>query len=241
MSTEPEDLLEEALRSDLPSKETEARLRRRLLGAGLAVSNGIAATTAAAAGAAGASATAGGATVLVKAATLSWGFKLGVAAAIAIPTVGLWWERSDDSAPAAATPPTAVAGTPTQGHREDAARAERVGAAQVQPPAEPTSSAPRASVTPRRAEPSVLAAAPSAAPAAMELPPPEPAAKEPRAASTLGEETRLLDRAFAELAAGHGAAAAQLVAEHEFRYPQGLLVKERERAKVKLSELSRGE
>ena len=42
MSPDSEDTaLEEALRDDLPSPETSARVRRRLLAAGLAVGNGV--------------------------------------------------------------------------------------------------------------------------------------------------------------------------------------------------------
>jgi hypothetical protein len=59
--------------------------------------------------------------------------------------------------------------------------------------------------------------------------------------STLAEETRLLDGAFAALAAGKLERARALVSEHETRFPAGLLLKERERAKTRLSELARGE
>jgi len=59
--------------------------------------------------------------------------------------------------------------------------------------------------------------------------------------STLAEETRLQDDAFAELAAGHRGRAAELIHEHEARFPAGLLRQERERAKTRLSEMSRGE
>jgi hypothetical protein len=70
---------------------------------------------------------------------------------------------------------------------------------------------------------------------------PDAPARAPQAASTLADETRLLDSAFAALTAGNRERAAQLIGEHEARYPQGLLTKERERAKLRLSELSRGE
>jgi TolA-binding protein len=70
---------------------------------------------------------------------------------------------------------------------------------------------------------------------------PEVPAIAPRVASTLAEETRLLDGAFAALAAGDRGRASQLIQEHEARYPNGLLQKERERARLRLSELSRGE
>ena len=99
MSTDPEaSPFEEALRADLPSAETEARLRRRLLAAGLAVGNGIATTTAAAAGSA--SAASGG--LVVNVVGLSWGIKLGFAAAVAIPTLGLLLDEGAP-APSAAT------------------------------------------------------------------------------------------------------------------------------------------
>jgi hypothetical protein len=69
----------------------------------------------------------------------------------------------------------------------------------------------------------------------------EPPARAPQLGSTLAEETRLLDGAFAELGAGHRQRAAELIHEHEARFPAGLLLQERERAKLRLSEMSRGE
>jgi hypothetical protein len=71
-----------------------------------------------------------------------------------------------------------------------------------------------------------------------------PAEAEPPASapgSSLAEETRLLDSAFAALRAGNLIRAAALIHEHETRFPAGLLQRERERAKTRLSELSRGE
>jgi hypothetical protein len=59
--------------------------------------------------------------------------------------------------------------------------------------------------------------------------------------SSLAEETRLLDSAFAALTTGNLTRAAALIHEHETRFPAGLLQRERERAKTRLSELSRGE
>jgi hypothetical protein len=236
MSIEPEELLEEALRSDLPSKDTESRLRRRLLGAGLAVGSGTAANAAAAAGGAATAASTG---ALAKAAALSWGIKVGLAAAVAIPGVGLLWEQkrpthtpvamragSDAKAAAPVVPDTAAPTPPPA----PGAPAER----------EPAAAAPRARVSARAEEPSGAPAA--AAPSRGDFTPSEPPRQdEAHRATTLRAETRLLDRAFAELAAGNVGAASALVAEHESRYPRGLLVKERERAKNRLSELSRGE
>jgi TolA-binding protein len=62
-----------------------------------------------------------------------------------------------------------------------------------------------------------------------------------KAGSTLAEETRILDAAFAELASGNQARAAQLIREHETRFPNGLLERERQRAKARLNEILRGE
>src|SRR5688500_1056265 len=81
--------LEEALRGDLPPDATAARMRRRLIAAGTAVGNGMAATTAAAGTAPGVLAGAA-----VKVGALSWGVKVGFAAAITIPTLGLIAEHS---------------------------------------------------------------------------------------------------------------------------------------------------
>jgi hypothetical protein len=50
-----------------------------------------------------------------------------------------------------------------------------------------------------------------------------------------------LDRAFAEIAAGHRASAAALIAEHQRRFPNGVLSQERERARTRLTESSQGE
>ena len=101
MSIDSEDSpLEQALRSDLPTDETAARMRRRLLAAGIAVGNGMAVTTAAAAG------TAPGfiAGTVAKVSALSWGVKVGFAAAVAIPSVGLLAERAVHTPPAVVAP-----------------------------------------------------------------------------------------------------------------------------------------
>jgi hypothetical protein len=244
MSIDPEELLEEALRNDMPSKDAEARLRRKLLGAGVAVGNGIATTTAAASG--GAVTGAGGAGLVAKVAGLSWGVKVGLAAAVASPSVGLWLERTEPapaparSAPALlqVAPPTSGAATPEPA-RAPAPRAEALAAPEARASElAPTRAAVRADKPALEPADVALAARPSQG----DFAPPEPAlVAPPPAGSTLGDETRLLDRAFAELAAGHRVRAAELLAEHESRYPEGLLVKERERAKAKISELSRGE
>jgi hypothetical protein len=103
------------------------------------------------------------------------------------------------------------------------------------PPRAARAAAAEAPVRPNDAPPS------QARPSQAEFEPPEPPARAPQATSTLAEETRLLDGAFAELSAGNRARAAELIHEHERRFPAGLLQKERERAKTRLSQMSRGE
>ena len=235
MSPDPEDTaLEEALRDDLPSPETSARVRRRLLAAGLAVGNGVAATSAAAAGAG----------VVGKGLALSWGFKLGALAVVAIPTVGLLVESNSE--PQLAPPPNAAALASPARSPERAANAETVPAPQADveaamPEAPPPS---RPSARTPAAEPNVTTEAlplrPSQSDFAAPAPAPAPDAAG-KASSTLAEETRLLDSAFAELGAGNGARASLLIAEHQRRFPNGLLQKERERAKARLAEIYRGE
>lgn len=237
MSIEPEDMLEEALRGDFPTPATEARVRRRLLAAGVAVGHGVATTTAAAAGAGG---------VAAKLAGLSWGLKLGLAASLAIPTVGLLLD-SQVEPPRAAEAPVVAAARPAPLTNtqpvEPSPEAPRVASA-AEPAATSGRRQLRASKSPApEAAPAANLAATPAAPsqadfAVATVPSP---ARAPQIGSTLAEETRLLDGAFAELAAGNRGRAALLIQEHEARFPAGLLQRERERAKTRLSEMSRGE
>jgi hypothetical protein len=232
-------LLEEALRGDLPSPGTEQRVRKRLLAAGIAVGNGVAAGTAAAGGAASAGAPLG---IAGKVLGASWGIKLGLAAAVAIPGLGLMLERAP-----ARPPNVAVAARPTPSVPNAAPEERpRVKAEDMAAPNASNSAAPQPAAAPQRSQtgaPSDVVAGPA------ENAPPEPAqrafapfepAPQGRATSTLAEETRLLDAAFAAIAGHDWARASELIRQHEDRYPSGLLTKERERAKVRLSELSRG-
>jgi hypothetical protein len=255
MSTDPEAaLFEDALRADLPSAETERRLRRRLLAAGLAVGNGIASSTAVAAGTAKTSAASAGG-LYANVVGLSWGIKLGFAAAVAIPTVGL---LLDVSQPEPSSVPAA--------HVADARRAAASAAVSVTPLADPPTliaAEPPIDALERAMKPAAASALRREAPPANDakpvdvgasLPTPAPSQRDFAAppvaappvavaerATTLAEETRLLDAAFADIAAGNRKAAEQRIAEHEARYPRGLLSKERERAKSRLSELPRGQ
>lgn len=65
------------------------------------------------------------------------------------------------------------------------------------------------------------------------------AAPTPVSGTTLAEETALIDRALAALRAGQLAAAEALLLEHQQRFPEGVLLQERARARTKLVELSR--
>lgn len=237
--------LEEALRNDLPSADTERRLRVRLLAAGVAVGNGIATTTAAA-GTAGSVAGGAAATGLLgKALGVSWGIKLGLAAAITIPSVGLWLERGSAVTPA---PRAVQQATPAA---QPAPAAPVVEAAAVGPTVDPEPASPEPSperVAPRGARPASAAEPPGALttpnaahPSQSDFATLDAPSRAREVGSTLADETRLLDAAFAAIGARDSARAAQLIQEHEARYPTGLLKKERERAKLKLSELSRGE
>lgn len=240
MSIEPDDMLEDALRSDLPTPDTQARIRRRLLAAGVAVGNGVA-TTAAASGAGAGAATSG---VATKLAGLSWGLKVGLAAVVTIPTVGLWLDGRAQRQTATEVRTAAPAQKPQDQPRPIATTPI---APRDVPKTETEDSAPATvraratkAVVGETASPSV--AAPSGAqPSQGDFAATEPATRAPQVSSTLAEETRLLDSAFAELAAGHRERAAELIHEHERRFPAGLLQQERERAKTRLSEMSRGE
>ena len=240
MSIDNEELLEEALRGDLPSPAVEARVRRRLLAAGVAVGQGVATTTAVASGA-------GAAGAAAKAAGLSWGLKVGLAAFVAIPTVGLLLEgRHEDANDSAAkvAAPQAAPQPPTAPHAAEPtlpsptlAADPTLFAAPEPPPSRLKAVAPTAVATPVEAQPNP--AHPSQADFAATTP--DTPARAPQVGSTLAEETRLLDGAFAELGAGRLERARALVSDHETRFPNGLLLKERERAKTRIFELSRGQ
>jgi hypothetical protein len=241
MSIDPEDsLLEQALRRDLPSPDTEARVRRRLLAAGLALGNGVATTTAAAGSAASGTATTG---LIAKVVGLSWGVKLGFAAVVAIPTLGLWLDARTEHRPklrptlvAPARPAVAL---PEQAQTlPNPARAVELAAPQPERGARKTVGPAATAEAPL--PPNSDVASP-VQPSQGDFGAPEPAATAPQVPSTLAEETRLLDGAFAALAAGDRSRAAQLIQAHQARYPRGLLQKERERAELRLSEMSRGQ
>ena len=245
MSLEEKDsIFEQALKGDLPSADEHARLRKRLFAAGISAGSSLAATSAA-------SAQVGwGASVVAKVAALSWPVTLALGAAVATPLVALpiWLSPSKAShgvsTPAPTRPvPNAPVGVAAPSVVQPGPASESV--------AEPSSDvanrpAQRAAssgvVTAARApEPSSTASSAGPAVAAFASPSSADSAEGARRATTLAAETQLLDRAFAEIAAGHRASAAALIAEHERRFPNGLLSQERERARARLEQNSKGE
>ena len=244
MSLDNDDsMFEEALRSDLPSADQQDRLRKRLLAVGLSAGSGLAATSTASAAQAGF-----GATVIAKVAALSWPVTLGLAAAVAAPIVALpiWLA------------PAKTFSAPAQPKMRPASSSAPVVQGSAPMP-NPVSTSVTASVAARPAQraagsgvvPALHAAEPNSATAANSAAEPAQAAAfvapsnegNPRAPvpSTLAAETELLDHAFAELNSGHQSAAAELIAEHERRFPNGLLRKERERARARLEQDLKGE
>ena len=234
-------LFVDALRADLPNAEQQERMRRRLL----ALGSGLATTTAASV------AHASWATTLVaKVSALSWPTALLLSAALATPLVAVPFLFGP------ASPHHSAAPQPVRSNA-GAARARLApdrlpvpaAAAEPEPEPEPMSAAELASKnastsTAARGAVSTTGRSPGPAvsverPAVAAFDAVHEDARSPeraRATSTLAAETKLLDRAFAELAAGNQTAAAALIAEHERQFPNGLLRQERERARTRLKQ-----
>ena len=250
MSSDNDDsVFELALRADLPSPEQEARMRQRILAAGV----GLASTGAAVSNQAGAavSTQAGaGAALGAKLGALSWPATLVLAAVVATPIIALpvWLApgaqpRSPHARP---VPPRASVLSPADEARRAVAPAgpetlagrEAPAREPPSPSAEPRAASRVASLAPAKTATATAVERPAsaafeasrAADSALNA---QPAQTPP---STLAAETRLLDRAFAEIAAGHRQAAAGLIAEHEREFPNGLLRQERERARARLNQ-----
>lgn len=161
------------------------------------------------------------------------------------PAVGLSREPAALAGPEVAVEP----GQAVQAAPEVAAPEAAVGSAVAA--REPAAERKEPSVAPRAAEgvtsegaPALLRSEPSAVAAFDSAAPREgsgDAAPTNSSKSSLAAETQLLDRAFSELAAGHPAAAATLISEHERLFPNGLLRQERERARSRLNQDRTGE
>lgn len=262
MKSDPEiQALEEALRSDLPDERQAARLRARF--AALTVAGAaMAASSSAAASTLGAKAAGAGwfASATARVAALSWGAKVGLATAVSASVAAPAWiltshaEPSRDTVAVVATPKAKRAAKTNVPSERRAVGAPSAPVVETSGAREETSDEPSASAVaptgPRRVEPRRAAPAVAIAPAAA--PAPEAAAVSTAAAAptlavadgfqsvtTLREETALVDQALAALRAGDLALARDRVQEHERRFPNGLLRRERERARAKLEETLR--
>lgn len=239
---EDDSRFEQALKGDLPSPDEQARLRKRLLAAGLSVGSGLAATSTA-------SAQVGfGATVMAKVAALSWPMTLVLGAAVATPLVALpvWLSPSKTNraalapAPVRGAAPAVPSGAPALSEPERAVVPSADSGANSDAEVRSAQRAASSGVVSAVHAPEPIPGASSALPAVAAFPVPRSADSGARA-STLAAETELLDRAFAALAAGQRANAAALIAEHQRRFPNGLLSQERERARARLEQNSKGE
>jgi hypothetical protein len=262
MTEEDDDLFVSVLRADLPTDHQQDLMRKRLFAAGLSVSSGLATLSATSAAHGGVAAgAASSASLLSKLGALSWPVKLGLAAAVAVPAVSVpLWVAERAAAPSTST--SASVNVAQRAPQHAAAQAvhaiaEPAPAPMSEPAAIIVSEPELPSVAVRRSieraapvEPAAVAPALPARdvtpqPAAVAaFAPASPSAGDgmtaQQRATTLAAENALLDRAFAELSAGHRTSAASLIAEHARRFPQGLLRQERERAQARLNaELSR--
>jgi hypothetical protein len=127
--------------------------------------------------------------------------------------------RAEDARHAAVRAPRAGAGTP--GEKKENAGGERTPAADVA----------AAPVLASTTTTNVVASSAGATARFVE----NPSSSPPPRASSLAEETALMDAAFAAVRVGDAATAEALVAEHARRFPQGLLWRERERARQQLA------
>lgn len=237
----------EALRGDFPTEREAARVRARLLGAGLIVTSaGVAAKAAAGtlgkAGVLQASAVkvslASKLLALPVATKIVMGTTLAVAVATSVPVAMQAAERAPATArapvapPVTAAPAAAPASTPAVLARDvpelsSASGLDRAAATATRPvTTAPTSTAAREPRRPREPDEAPSPVDSALAPAMQ--PPTQPA-------STLREETRVIEQALAALGRHDRQAARRLLAEHARRFPEGLLRRERERAFERLT------
>jgi hypothetical protein len=228
MTQEPQlDSYLDALRRDLPSAADEARIRRQLMGAGLAASLTLTAKAAAA----------GSATVakfgLISSLSLRFAnlpllsqFGLVVATTTAIATGPVVATMRLHEAPSVAE--SAKVAT-RQANSDPGALNFPKSAGPAAAPVEPaTGTKPLITAqgyTSTLVAPKVVAPLEAAAPA-----------QELAAASALAEETRLIDAALFAIRDGELSLATQLLDEHQAHFPQARLARERQRARKKLDE-----
>lgn len=230
MKSESEEILEleAALRGDLPSERDAARVRARLAGLGLGI--GVTLTSATAAALAGSKSTAP-AGIWGFLGSLPVGAKVGIATVVTASAVAgpVYYSKSHAPLPsAAATQASIRAVTRATAPPNEAA----LGPIPAPPAVEPAALEP-AALEP--APPSAIPPERSARSANTPLPR-EATPSPPAAAATLGEETRLIDAALSALRRGDRAMAGEFIRQHEQRFPDGLLRRERERARAALIE-----
>ena len=265
MSSDAEiERLIEALQQDGPSDRDAARLRARLAGVGIATGVAVHGTASASVPVAKAAASAG-LGLSTRWAALSLLPKMGIVATVAATAIGgplvavelreparpVPVRRNDhtreEAAGAKSAPRADIAGgsvpsaSDTPAPRQDSVRAMnagvRVAALSARAVVFGERPPPAPAVTPTRAPVAAPAATTELATAGEESTArfaAEPSAPPPRA-SSLSEETALIDAAFAALRVQDESTAAALIAEHARRFPQGLLWRERERARRKLA------
>jgi hypothetical protein len=259
------DALVAALRRDLPSERDSVRLRARLSALGLAASEAFVSSTAAASTslAQGGAALGSAGEVAVQVGGVSWALKASAVAVVsATAIVGPAWYVHDRASSVA---PAASAATVAAKARGDAAaaRPRRASDARAEAPATPSDGEAATGTTRERAAAPLGAAIAQTSPtrgatsatgearvqtgtsstaAFAENSQATDATLGARAveATTLREETALIDRALSALRASDTQRATALLAEHERRFPNGLLAQERERAQRKLTEMAEG-
>ncbi|HEY3495183.1 MAG TPA: hypothetical protein VGK73_10875 [Polyangiaceae bacterium] len=236
--TEPgPDLFTEALKLDLPSERDEARVRRRLMSAGL-----LAGASVVAPGAVSAAASGG---VFAKLAALPLALKIGASAVVvgvaALPVVQHAASGgSEDAAPRAREVQVAAVAAPAGAREARENAVEPAVEALLEPGVPPVEPAPKLAV-PARAlvrpvaetsrQPSVVpalqATTEAALPAVGSFQPTEAA---PVDEGTLRAETLLLEKALSAIQRGDLATARRELAAHAAKFPNGHLRPERERA-----------
>lgn len=232
MKSESDEILEleAALRGDLPSERDAARVRARLTGLGLGI--GVTLTSATAAALAGSKSTAP-AGFLGFLSALPAGAKVGIATLVTASAVAgpVYYSKASD-APVA--PPPQAATQPAERTRTRQAPKPVLEPAPAETALAPTTPPSEVLEEALPREPSPERAARSASTSPLRDAVPAPVA--PAAAATLGEETRLIDAALSALRRGDRATATEFIRQHEQRFPDGLLRRERERARAALIE-----
>jgi hypothetical protein len=226
-SDQEPDLFTQALRLDLPSTADEARVRAKLVSAGV-----LAGASVVVPGAAAAATTGGG--FVAKLAALPLALKIGASvvavSAAALPVVASV-ASSTDTLPAPRAAETARVAPAPAGADETAVSA-------AAPRAEPAPAAPEVLASPVAAAPvrprENASASADASPAAVAVLPAVGAFPAAEAApvdeGTLRAETALMERALAAIKQGDLVTARRELALHATKFPNGHLKPERERA-----------